>query len=525
MKNKNLFLKTRLLLMILSLMVLGVSFSAEGAIDGVISSSNHFTLTAKSGYIDTPEGGHLFTWGYALNNANMQYPGPTLLLKQNDVVTVTLKNELTVPVSIVFPGQPDVAATGGVPGLLTMEAPPGGTVDYMFTASQPGTYTYYSGTMPELQVEMGLVGAIIVRPSTNPSTQAYNHASSAYDREFLYLLTEMDPEIHRKVSEGRMNEVDTTTFFPVNWFINGRSLPDTLLEAPSLLLPSQPYNIVPRMRVGERVLVRMIGGGRDFHPLHLHGNHHKVIARDARLLESTPGTSGADLAEMLFSTTVASGQTTDAIFTWTGENLGWDLYGHSFADPLVSNETFAETTLLSSLSSNAFSTSLTVADASGFPATSSFRAIVWSGTFPGTTREIVRLKRSFGNTFTITGRGLEMIPLTQGNVEASNWPSGSRIAYTDHGRPVPVKLPDQLDLTNGMFWSGSPFLGTAGPLPPGEGGFNPNSGFFFMWHSHSEKELTNNNVFPGGLASMMIVEHPDPLIAPFADNPNITVVP
>jgi hypothetical protein len=28
-------------------------------------------------------------------------------------------------------------------------------------------------------------------------------------------------------------------------------------------------------------------------------------------------------------------------------------------------------------------------------------------------------------------------------------------------------------------------------------------GFFYMWHSHTEKELTNNNVFPGGLITFL----------------------
>jgi hypothetical protein len=57
-------------------------------------------------------------------------------------------------------------------------------------------------------------------------------------------------------------------------------------------------------------------------------------------------------------------------------------------------------------------------------------------------------------------------------------------------------------------------MGLAGSLPPGKGGFNPNSGFVFMWHSHSEKELTNNNIFPGGMLTFMIMEHPNVIIEP-----------
>jgi hypothetical protein len=82
----------------------------------------------------------------------------------------------------------------------------------------------------------------------------------------------------------------------------------------------------------------------------------------------------------------------------------------------------------------------------------------------------------------------------------------------DHNIPFPVILPPRDAVTNGQFYSGSPFLGTAGALPPGEGGFNVNAGFFYMWHSHTEKELTSNDIWPGGLVSFMIVEPPSVVI-------------
>ena len=78
----------------------------------------------------------------------------------------------------------------------------------------------------------------------------------------------------------------------------------------------------------------------------------------------------------------------------------------------------------------------------------------------------------------------------------------------DHGKPFPVVLPEQQDLTFGGWWSGSPYLGMLGALPPGEGGLNPNGGFSFMWHSHTEKELANYDIFPGGMLTMMIIEAP-----------------
>jgi len=48
------------------------------------------------------------------------------------------------------------------------------------------------------------------------------------------------------------------------------------------------------------------------------------------------------------------------------------------------------------------------------------------------------------------------------------------------------------------------------PLPPGGALQNPpeESGIAFMWHSHNEREITTNDVFPGGMLMMMLVDPP-----------------
>jgi len=406
------------------MLVTGVAWAAPNtAVPGVIDGVNgpNFILTATSGYISTPVNNSIHVWGFADGAGTVQYPGPTLIVNQGEPVTVNLTNNLPEPVSIVFPGQVGVITnpSGINSGLLTEEAPPGGTVTYTFTASQPGTYIYHSGTNMDKQVEMGLVGALIVRPTgfDSDAPTAYEHPDSAYDVEYLFLLTEMDLKLHRAVELGQ--PVDTTAFFPTQWFINGRSAPDTMFPPYANWLPSQPYNCMPMMWPGKRMLMRVIGAGRDLHPYHHHGNHARVIARDGRLLESNPGVSGADLSHEVFTVQSVPGQTVDAIFTWTGAGMGWDIYGHAPGDPMELNED-----------------------------------------------------------------------------------------PNDHGKPFPVLLPENLDLAFGGFWSGSPFLGAMGSLPPGEGGLNPNAGFAYMWHSHTEKEMTNNNIFPGGMMTMMIVLPP-----------------
>jgi len=438
----------RLLSLCAAVLALGAG-PASAAIVGVTGAPGTptFNLTAKADYISTADGQSILSWGYANGAAAMQYPGPTLIVNQGDVVTVTLDSQLPVATSIVFPGQLGVVATGGVVGAITNEATPDDpstpavneatTVTYTFTAGQPGTYMYYSGTRPDLQMEMGLIGALIVRPTgPNALTQAYGHADSAFDHEYLFLLSEMDPKIHDRVVDAMaigtpaaFDAIVTSDYLAVLWFINGRNGPDTLSAANLPWMPTQPYNIVPRAHPGEKVLLRLIGAGRDPHPFHTHGNNHVLIAQDGRLLSSAAA-AGADLAASNYTVTVSPGSTYDAMFTWTGKGLGWDVYGNTAHN--CDNPTG----------------------------------------FDSVTRE---------------------------------W-------CPDHNQAFPVNLPSQLDLANGQFWSGSPYLGTAGALPPGEGGFNLNAGYFFMWHSHTEKELTNHDIFPGGMMTMFIVEPPGVVI-------------
>lgn len=463
-----------------------------------------FTLTAAEFYISTADGGSVYMWGFSGGGAP-QFPGPTLLVEEGQVVTVTLHNQLSVPTSLVFPGQDGVEALGGSPGLLAAEAVPGGTVTYRFPAVRPGTYLYQSGTSPELQVEMGLVGALIIRPKGHPQ-RAYGHPDTAFDREYLFVLSDMDVLIHEAMEFGQ--PVDLTTWWPVYWFINGRTGPDTLTRDFAPWLPNQPYGCIPRMHPGDRVLLRVVGTGHDAHPFHTHGNNHTLLARNGRLLESIPG-AGPDLAESNFTLTVNPGETYDALFTWTGYGLGWDIYGHGLGEgPLEPHELYETSLLPSPLGPS--DTTVTLGSGEGRKYPYGFRAILWGAAFAtpdlDPDAEVVNVSHAgISDSLTLL-RGRE-------GTTARSWPAGSRFAYSDHGSPLKVVLPPQQSLTFGQFYSGSAYLGGRGALPPGEGGFNQNGGLYFMWHSHNEREIVNYNLFPGGMLTMAVVE-PSSVVIP-----------
>jgi FtsP/CotA-like multicopper oxidase with cupredoxin domain len=444
----------------LGLLLAAAAGSARADVPGLTGPS--FALAARADRISTPEGGSYLFWGFSAGSARPQYPGPTLIVNQGDAVTVAVTNQLPATygqrVSLSFPGQSGVTASCTadpcVQGPIAMEAGTGGTVTYAFTAARPGTFLYNSASRPDLQIEMGLFGALIVRPSGFAglaTPQAYGSPESRYDQEYLFLLSEMDSRIHDLVEQRGVAALDRSSllanYFSNYWFINGRNAPDTMAEADALRLPTQPYNSLPVTHPGDRVLMRVVGGGQQMHPFHHHGNHARVIAVDGFPLESgRPGAPPLDLSHEVFTIQSLPGQTVDAIFRWTGKDLGWDIYG----DP----------------------------------------------TDPAFEHECGPL---------LDAEGLDVTPRPATPTRPA-LPDGTREYCADHGKKLPVTFPEQLSLTYGGFWPGSPYMGTLSLLPPGEGGMNPNAAFTYMWHSHTEKEITNFDIFPGGMMTMLLVE-------------------
>ena len=529
-------------------LVFSLAASAYAAVPGITGPT--FNLTAQQAYLNQPDGEAIYSWGYGCNGTpagflpaaaimpgstcpSMQVPGPTLIVHENDLVTINLLNGLPAAVgntSMLFPGF-TVTATGGVAGLLTQEAAPGGMVQYTFTASAPGTHAYYSGTQGDLQIEMGLYGAIVVLPASVPancatgyhaanvtaeghwgetdfrlSQAAYDHPGSCYDREYLFQWAEMDTRIHRQAqaqvaaranctagSPGCSLDVQTEPYHPAYFLINGRSMPDLMDPNFAGEYPHQPYNGNPHMHPGELTLIRTIGQGRWQHPFHEHANHVRILARDGNLVlsssttpmsYSTPGgtaASGPPLAGLLmFNTDTTPGEAFDGIFYFTGRGLNWDPYGHhptsSTNDPLA--------TLGCTADANGYNT--------GDPTAVNF--FEWCQDH---------------------NKPVQVAPF--GDVAAGG----------------PVTLPDPNVFTNGQWYGGTPYLGpdatlraamptcaanpygTPNPvnancttLLPSNTQANPagERGWAFMWHSHNEREITTNNVFPGGMLMMMLVD-------------------
>jgi hypothetical protein len=476
----------------------------------------------------------------------MQVPAPTLIVWEGNKVVINLTNNLPSAAgntSILFPGF-QVTAHGVAPnaispcakapvGLLTTEVKHGCTIQYTFVASTPGTHAYYSGTQGDLQVEMGLYGAIIVLPSTpgagtcDPSVTnlygqpdygtsskilgfpeqdfrlahaAYDHPKSCYDREYLFQWAEMDTRIHSQAlaqvtaltgctagANGCSLNVQTEPYHPAYFLINGRSMPDLMDPNYAAEYPHQPYNGNPHMHPGELTLIRTIGQGRWQHPFHEHANHVRILARDGNLVLSASNPAQNLAGILMFNTDTTPGEAFDGIFYFTGRGLNWDPYGHhpaaaGPANPSATNQNPFPTDPQASLPCTP--------DANGY------------NTLNGTT------VLNYYEWCEDHNKPVQVAPF--GDV-----PGGG-----------PATLPDPNVFTNGAWYGGTPYLGpdaslrannpacdttvNAGctPLQPSNVQANPANerGWAFMWHSHNEREITTNNVFPGGMLMMMLVD-------------------
>jgi FtsP/CotA-like multicopper oxidase with cupredoxin domain len=446
----------------------------------------HYVLTAHDGYILTPDGNSLYMWSYSNGSDAFQYPGPALCVTQGDTVTVTLQNSLPVPTSInvvgidgvtfsgrdadgtatgtpiVGPNTPTVADSAA--GNLTPSVAANGTGTYSFVAAHAGTYLYESGTSPELQDQMGLVGAIIVRPKGHPD-YIYDPAETGWDpvnnkplhtkgvssqfnpdREFLHVLSEVDPDLHACFEAARFGRsvkaappgdgnfasrcdatkapftYDMNQYKARYWFINGRSFPDTVAPNNSEHLPGQPFSalvhVTPRSATDlAPAVVRYLNAGPVAYPFHPHAQHEQVVGMDGRpRISKNPDGSVNDLTDDHFGITVAPGQTIETFFSWV-DAVGWD--------PTA-------------------------------------RPIAFGGT-----------AQSFGSAY----------------------------------QQAPgVIVPHEADKVNGEFWSGTPYLGYQHAGKPGEQQFNECGEYYDVAHSHALYQVTNFGAAVGGMLTMIRID-------------------
>ncbi|WP_114970170.1 multicopper oxidase domain-containing protein [Rhodoferax ferrireducens] len=311
------------------------------------ASAAEYWLCAKAGSV-TINGQSVPIWGYVQDNdANLAngcvgtptLPGPALTVGSVDTgLTVHLRNELPEPTSIVIPGQvtamspvwtdgtsgPRTSVTQRVRSFTHEAATGGGTGNYVWSSVKPGTYLYHSGTHPQVQVQMGLYGALTKNSldavvDVNPA-EAYSGVP--YDTAVTLLFSEIDPAQHSAIAAGTFGTASAPGTPCLDSDGTAMPLTSTLCYRPKYFLlngkPFQPGDsVLATLAPGQNTLLRLLNAGyRAYAPL-IQGTHMKMIAEDGNRYQYRVGATSSPRDQFQYSTWLAALKTTDAIIAPT----------------------------------------------------------------------------------------------------------------------------------------------------------------------------------------------------------------
>ena len=257
-------------------------------------SAEYWLKTAKLN-VAMPGGVSVPMWGFAQcepNNYNecipASVPGPALVVPPGDTtgLIVHLQNNLPEPVSMIIHGQitamipvwtdgtsgsrtlptqrvrsftHEAAAlvVGGIPSVAT----------YNWPVIKPGTYLYQSGTHPQVQVQMGLYGAM-----TGDAVVGQVYAGHAYTQTVTMLFSEIDPALHNAVANGTYGTVtgptSTLNYNPKYFLINGQPF------------TGSKKTIVDNLNAGQPTLLRFLNAGLQTRVPTISSGYMRLIAED-----------------------------------------------------------------------------------------------------------------------------------------------------------------------------------------------------------------------------------------------------
>jgi manganese oxidase len=248
-----------------SLAMLGLSVVLLSGAEFAQAATQNFTLYINAGTLTvTGNGGAtLNVWGYG-TTAVPVVPGPQLTVNEGDTVNITVINNHNINHNFIIKNvTTDTSAIA-----------PGGSKIYSFTAPTAGSYVYSDTLGNNVNREMGLYGAMTVKPAGGGQT-AWT-GGPAYDHEKIWVVSEMDkPRWNNIAAAGQV--VDTAIYKPNYFMINGLGGFDAMMDMDTMVMGT--FNT--------KSLVRIVNAGQFSHSLHFHGNHFQVLTVNG-VRQSTP---------------------------------------------------------------------------------------------------------------------------------------------------------------------------------------------------------------------------------------------
>ncbi len=267
---------------------------------GSASAADYYLKAAATTTADPNGGPAIPMWGYASCAATfsacgpVMVPGPALTLAAGDsVLNIHLLNALPAALPAAAP-ETSIVVNGLSKAMspvwttddqgrrrvrsFDVEAAPNGTADYTWVNVKPGTYLYQSGTQPQIQVQMGLYGAlgkngVDADPLAGTPVRAQAYAGAPYDNQATLLYSEIDPALHAAVANGTYGTAGLTStinYDPKYFLINGAPY---LFGTSPAIQPAGPAGTT---------LLRLLNAGLTTHVPSIEGKYWDVIAEDGK---------------------------------------------------------------------------------------------------------------------------------------------------------------------------------------------------------------------------------------------------
>jgi FtsP/CotA-like multicopper oxidase with cupredoxin domain len=254
-----------------------VPLSLFALLSPAVSQAASYTLYIKAGthVVNGAGGATLNVWGYTDSpSAGPMVPGPLLESEEGQTVTVTVYNQHNLPHNFVVRGlTSDTSAIA-----------PGDARTYSFATAKAGVYLVSDTLNNNVNREMGLHGALVVRAAGGVNKAwtggpSFDLGADGKPLERLWVVSDMDKARWNDVA-SRGGSVSTSVYKPNYFMMNGQGGFDAMHDPNSVLQAATG-------RVG---LVRIVNAGQFDQSLHFHSNHFQIIDSDGtRLSKSEAG--------------------------------------------------------------------------------------------------------------------------------------------------------------------------------------------------------------------------------------------
>lgn len=245
----------------------------------------HYNLAMTEAMVQMVDRSWVYHWAFQdLDHLRPlpQMPGPLVDVIEGDVLEWSITNNLPQEHGFRIPGVPGEVGAGII-------ISPGETRNVSFLAPPGGSYMYYDHLNEPVNRVLGLHGPLVVLPRSGNTP--YSKPSPAIQRLFddlgaspqfpgepwkpertrIWLFNSIDPTFNAMAQRGE--SIDAAGFresvMPRYFTINGVSG----------AYASHDPSIVPRGRIGQPHVIRIMDAGMDHDSLHIHGNHVFILAR------------------------------------------------------------------------------------------------------------------------------------------------------------------------------------------------------------------------------------------------------